>query len=217
MLWQNYTIQPGETLYRIALNHGLSVDALKAANGLKNDQIRSGEVLRVPASANQSPVSNGVVAVVQISRSSATTGLSSTPAGSVAALLSPSFVGGRAYEVAQRYLGVPYVWGGMSPEGLDCSGLTSLVFAELGVSLPRTSALQWTFGLPVEPAQLRSGDLVFFETTGQGVSHVGIYVGGGHFIHAASTPPRVIESDLAETYWSTHYLGARRVVEFDSI
>lgn len=115
-------------------------------------------------------------------------------------------------ELASRYLGVTYVYGGSSATGLDCSGFVSIVYRELGVTLPRTSIEQFMVGIAVKQSALESGDLVFFDTLGRGaVSHVGIYLGSGEFIHAASNPGKVITSRLEEKYYATRYLGARRV------
>ncbi len=118
-------------------------------------------------------------------------------------------------EISERYLGVNYVFGGSSANGLDCSGFTSIVFKELGINLPRVSREQFSVGTPVEPDQLREGDLVFFDTTGKGVSHVGIYLSDDEFIHAASNPGRVLKSKLSEKYYAARYLGARRVITDD--
>jgi peptidoglycan DL-endopeptidase LytE len=119
-------------------------------------------------------------------------------------------------EVSQRYLGVTYRYGGTNPSaGLDCSGFVQIVFAELGLKLPRTSALQFQAGIAIERENLREGDLVFFDTTGRGVSHVGIYLGDERFIHAASNPGKVTVSSLTEKYWQPKYLGARRVLTDD--
>jgi peptidoglycan DL-endopeptidase LytE len=117
--------------------------------------------------------------------------------------------------VAERYLGVTYIYGGSSANGLDCSGFVSIVFRELGVTLPRTSREQFEIGETVDQSALLEGDLVFFNTTGQGVSHVGIYLGGDEFIHAASNPGKVVKSKLTEKYYAQRYLGARRVLRFD--
>jgi cell wall-associated NlpC family hydrolase len=117
--------------------------------------------------------------------------------------------------IAERYLGVNYVYGGSSANGLDCSGFTSIVFKEIGITLPRVSRQQFSEGTPVERNALQEGDLVFFDTTGTGVSHVGIYLSEDEFIHAASNPGRVLKSKLTEKYYATRYLGARRVVRDD--
>ena len=108
--------------------------------------------------------------------------------------------------IAMQYLGIPYVYGGSSPSGFDCSGFTSYVFAQVGVSLPRTAAAQYGSGTPVDRSQLQPGDLVFFN----GLGHVGIYVGGGSFIHSPHTGDVVKISSLSGWYSST-WVGARRL------
>lgn len=114
---------------------------------------------------------------------------------------------------AQSLLGVPYVYGGKSRSGTDCSGFVLQVFTPLGLSLPRVSADQAGVGVPVERSQLQSGDLVFFDTEGRGkVTHVGIVVEGNNFINANSFAGRVTIDDLGSRYWATRYLGARRVL-----
>lgn len=112
---------------------------------------------------------------------------------------------------AKKYLGVPYVWGGTTPSGFDCSGLTFYVMRENGISIPRTSETQYNAGTYVSRSNLQPGDLVFFENTyREGISHVGIYVGNGQFIHAASSG--VIISNLSSSYYDSRYYGARRVI-----
>ena len=113
---------------------------------------------------------------------------------------------------ARKYIGVPYVWGGGTPSGFDCSGLVQYVFKAHGINLPRTSKQQWTAGTLISKSQLQPGDLVFFANTyTSGVSHVGIYVGNNQFIHSSSSKG-VIISSLSNTYWAAHYHGCRRVL-----
>jgi peptidoglycan DL-endopeptidase CwlO len=107
--------------------------------------------------------------------------------------------------IAEQYLGVPYVWGGASPSGFDCSGFTMYVYAQVGVSLPHNAAAQYGYGSPVSRGNLAPGDLVFFD----GLGHVGLYVGGNTFIHAPHTGDVVKYSTLTGWYAST-YVGARR-------
>ena len=118
---------------------------------------------------------------------------------------------GKIIETAKKYMGVPYVWGGMTPSGFDCSGFVQYVFMENGISIPRTTAQQINIGSSVSKSSLKPGDLVFFNTSGSGVSHVGIYVGDNQFIHCSSSKGVVITS-LSNSYWSARYLGARRVL-----
>jgi len=117
----------------------------------------------------------------------------------------PSHYGG-VVGIAMQYLGVPYVWGGASPSGFDCSGFTMYVYAKVGVSLPHNAAAQYGYGSPVSQNDLQPGDLVFFD----GLGHVGLYIGGGSFIHAPHSGDVVKISSLTGWYAST-YVGARRL------
>lgn len=114
---------------------------------------------------------------------------------------------------AKQYIGIPYVWGGTSIYGFDCSGFTQRVFSDLGYQLNRTTKAQFAQGTTVTKKNLEVGDLVFFNTSGRGISHVGIYKGNNQFIHA-STSQGVTVSSLSERYWKSRYIGAKRVVDF---
>jgi cell wall-associated NlpC family hydrolase len=112
---------------------------------------------------------------------------------------------------AMRFLGVPYAFGGTSTSGFDCSGYVQHVFAMLGYHIPRTADAQFYAGKRVTGATIVPGDLVFFTTYMAGPSHVGIYLGNDRFVHASSSHG-VTVSSLHESYWSTRYLGAKRLI-----
>lgn len=111
---------------------------------------------------------------------------------------------------AKKYLGVPYVFGGETTAGWDCSAFTRQVMKENGITLPRTAAEQYELGQPIDKTNLQKGDMVFFTTYKPGASHVGFYMGNGQFIHASSAAGQVTISSLNETYYTEHYIGARR-------
>jgi peptidoglycan DL-endopeptidase CwlO len=131
-----------------------------------------------------------------------------------------SFAGGvlaRTSQLAQRltrsalrFLGVPYVFGGTTATGFDCSGFVQHVFAMLGMSIPRTADGQYDAGHRVVGG-MKPGDLVFFQTYTVGPSHVGIYLGHGEFVHASSSRGVTI-SHLSDSYWASRFIGAKRLV-----
>jgi cell wall-associated NlpC family hydrolase len=110
---------------------------------------------------------------------------------------------------ALKFLGTPYVFGGTSSSGFDCSGYVQHVFAMLGVNIPRTADAQYYAGRRIKGG-MKPGDLVFFQTYEPGPSHVGIYLGDGKFVHASSHG--VMVSHLSDSYWASRYLGAKRVI-----
>lgn len=116
----------------------------------------------------------------------------------------------------EKYLGVPYVWGGSSPYGFDCSGFTQYVFAKCGLQINRTAASQLSNGVIIAKEDLQCGDLVFFSNTGgRGfASHVGMYIGNGMFIHSGSSTGITITS-MDNSYFATRYQCARRIVVSD--
>lgn len=115
-------------------------------------------------------------------------------------------------DAAEGWLGVPYVYGGASRDGVDCSGFVCNVYRAVRRTLPRTSAAMATVGQSVPAADALPGDLVFFNTSGAGVSHVGIMLESGAFIHASSSKG-VIVSSLEEPYYRSHVLFVRRILE----
>ena len=117
----------------------------------------------------------------------------------------------RVIQTAKSLQGVPYVWGGTTSSGFDCSGFTQYVMAQNRMSILRTAALQYTNGSSVSKSSLTRGDFVFFETYKSGASHVGIYIGNDQFISAQSGAGKVMVGSLSSSYWSGAYVSARRL------
>lgn len=122
------------------------------------------------------------------------------------------YLRGEIVRTAETFIGIPYLWGGNSAEtGFDCSGLTMTVYQLNGLDLPRHSGEQFVAGTPVGLTDLLPGDLVFFHTRGdKKISHVGIFIGGGDFIHAAGAGKNIRRDSLTSTYYQAHYVGGRR-------
>ena len=156
---------------------------------------------------NSTGVTVSASALGNTSSSSGSSSSSSTskPSGSV--------TGQQIVETAKKYLGVPYVYGGTSPSGFDCSGLVYYVLKTHGITVSRSSAAMYKCGTPISKSDLEPGDLVFFQNTyTAGISHVGIYVGNGQFIHSPTRGRVVCFADLHSDYYTEHYYGAIRVV-----
>ena len=132
---------------------------------------------------------------------------------------SPNYIAGSSTSkadaiiaTAKKYIGIPYLWAGTTPSGFDCSGYVQYVFKAHGISLNRTAATQYKHGTYVSKSNLMPGDLVFFQNTYKaGISHVGIYIGDGKFIHSSSSKGVTI-SALSSSYYVSHYYGARRIL-----
>jgi cell wall-associated NlpC family hydrolase len=116
-------------------------------------------------------------------------------------------IGDHVAELALDYRGRPYVYGGSGPDGFDCSGFTRYVYSRVGIDLPHSSYAQWDSGRHITRADLRPGDLVFFA----GLSHVGLYLGHGRFIHAPHTGLNVSVASLHFGWYASTYSGAVRV------
>lgn len=197
-----YTVQSGDTLGSIAARFHTTWQTLAALNHLANpNRISVGEVLIVPESHSAPSGSN--------------TGSNSVslPVQAPAQSLDQAIVA-----TAYRYLGAPYVWGGSSPAGFDCSGLVQYVLGQNGVAIGRTTWQQYQEVTPVSRGNLVPGDLVFFQTYAPGASHVGIYIGSypklGYqqaFIDAPAPGQSVMVQNFNNSYWINHYYGAGSV------
>lgn len=183
----HYTVVSGDSLSKIAKAKNTTVAKLKEINNLKSDVIKIGQSLMIPSTKTKTTSSTGSTA-----SSTKTTTATTSKATAVVA-------------EAKKYIGVPYVWGGSTPSGFDCSGYVNYVFNKVGVSIPRTVATIWSATKTVSSPKV--GDFVFYET-GTGPSHVGIYIGSNKFIHAGSSTGVTI-TDMSNSYWSSRYLGAK--------
>ena len=111
--------------------------------------------------------------------------------------------------IAERFVGTPYLWGGKTALGIDCSGLVQYAFKQAGITLPRSSFAQYGVGTSVPKSGIQAGDIVFFNTNGPGASHDGIATSPTTAISATSHG--VMEHSLTDSYWGSHFVGARRV------
>jgi cell wall-associated NlpC family hydrolase len=164
---------------------------------VRSASLNSDKVLKVPQKEVPKASSKGSTSKTSLSRGGS--GISSA-AGSSSVT---------AY--ANKYLGRKYIWGASGPNAFDCSGFTMYVFKQFGISLPHQSGSQYKYGKAVSKGSLASGDLVFFNTYGS-ISHVGIYIGGGKFIHASNSRTGVTISSLSEGYYASRYVGAKRIL-----
>jgi cell wall-associated NlpC family hydrolase len=178
---KSYTVKSGDTLWKIATNYQLTVSELKSFNNLTTDYIYVGQVLQLTSQTTNNP-----------------------PASQI----KPTINADALITEAKKYIGVPYVWGGSTPVGFDCSGYLNYVFNSQGITIPRTVETIWAAATPVSTPQ--PGDLVFFTTYAPGASHAGIYIGDNKFIHAVSSTGVTI-TDMNNTYWKPRYLGAKAI------
>lgn len=182
---------------------------MTAAAGAFAEETNNSQQIASPASARlESEVSSSSLASPSQSSNETTTG------GRAKAFLSG--MAGKAGDVvvgALNMIGVRYRWGGSSPDsGLDCSGFVRYVFQDtLGMALPRRAEEMSRVGEKVRMADLKPGDLVFFNTMRRTFSHVGIYIGGNKFVHSPSTGSTIRVDDLDDGYWEKRFTGARRI------
>jgi cell wall-associated NlpC family hydrolase len=227
----SYKVKSGDSLWSIAKQFGTTVVQIKHLNNMTTDTIYIGQTLQVTATAqaeNQTTSTYTVKAGDTLSGIAKKFGTTVQSIQQLNALTSDIIKVGQNLKITgtitptqstsnidniiaegKKYIGIPYVWGGSTPNGFDCSGFLNYIFAKNGVSIPRTVITIWNAGTKV--TTLQKGDLVFFETYASGPSHVGLYLGNRQFLHASSSAGVTISS-LDNSYWSARYLGAKSII-----
>ncbi|WP_171050998.1 LysM peptidoglycan-binding domain-containing protein [Bacillus sp. BHET2] len=227
---KTYTVQSGDYLSKIGAKFDVYVAELRDWNNLTSDVIHPGQTLIVSSGGTTTPPPSGSstytvqsgdtlshIAVrydVNVSDIKAWNGLSSNTIyvgqklsikGSSGGSETPS---SSVVDIAKKYVGTPYAWGGTSPSGFDCSGFIYYVFNQAGQSIARTNT-EGYYSKSSLVSSPKAGDLVFFENTYKaGISHMGIYVGNGEFIHASDSGVTI--SKLSNTYWNPKFVGYKR-------
>ncbi len=181
-----YTVRAGDTIASVASDHHITISKLKKTNTLSSRQkLTIGSKLKIPDQ--------------------------SIPLSQILALVNSA---GPVLKEARKHLGKKYVWAANGPKTFDCSGFTCYVSKKNGVRLPRTSVRQAEVGKKVTRVQLKAGDLIFFDTSKERkgiVNHVGIYIGGGNFIHASSGANKVVISSLNQNFYKQRFMWGRRI------
>jgi LysM repeat protein len=192
----HYIVKKGDTLYTIAKKFDTSVDDIVSLNNLPNNEINIGETLLVPK--NNTNLANAK---------------NNFSTGEYSLVNKENTLNERLVKYAKLFIGAPYQWGGTNlSTGVDCSGFVQDIFAKFHIELPRTSSEQFNVGKPVPLADIKPGDLLFFQTyAGTYPSHVGIYIGDNKFISALNQNTGVVISPL-DGYFLNRFVGARRVL-----
>ena len=223
----NYKVSKGDTLPGIAKKTGIKMAEIRRLNGLKGNRIKTGQVLALIDTALGGDVpSRTVVAANRLqlvnrdllneqefsdTLAELTDIDSDRPVDLAKSLEENSAGANKIKKTAYSFLGARYRFGGNSRNALDCSSFTQQVFREQKVTLPRTAREQFYVGNEVMRGDLQKGDLVFFQTYARFPSHVGIYLGNRKMIHASSRDRRVVISTMDTPYYTSRFLGARRI------
>lgn len=193
----------GEPVYGKVTEGPLNVRSAPNTNGKRVKQLSAGQVVQIISKLDGwYEIADGYISANYVKIVDASEATSSGNAAQVVAY-------------AKQFLGSPYVYGGTSPRGFDCSGFVKYVYANFGITMNRTASAQMDNGTPVSMSELIPGDVVFFKKAGSSASrasHVGIYIGGGQFIHASTSTTGVIISNMSSAYYTTGFVGARRML-----
>lgn len=178
-----YAVKPGDSLWKISRSYDTTVERIQELNSLDSSIIFPGQQLLVAKDGESSPA-------IEVSRGTSRIDT--------------------VMNYAKSFIGAPYVFGGQSPKGFDCSGYIQYVFNKFGVDLPRTADEQFDGGRRISSQEAKPGDIVAFKSGGE-ISHTGIYLGGGKFISATSSSGVMISS-VYGPYWGEHFYGFSRIV-----
>ena len=223
---KSYKVVKGDSLPKIAKKTGLKIADLRRYNGLKGNRIKQGQVLALTEASATVETAHTAVAANRLqlvnrdllneqefsdTLAELTDIYSERPVDLAKSLEENSAGVNKIKKTAYSFLGARYRFGGNSRTALDCSSFTQQVFREQKVSLPRTAREQFYVGNEVMRGDLQKGDLVFFQTYARFPSHVGIYLGNRKMIHASSRDRRVVISSMDTPYYTSRFLGARRI------
>jgi len=204
-----HRVKEGETLYRISLMYGVSVEEIKLLNGLEDNIILVGQELKIPSQDLEKPRLREPKAMFKVEEEplSKKFGRFTLGKAEVQALRD------KFLEISRQYANVKYRFGGEGNGALDCSAFVQRVYSELGIKLPRSSYHQYLVGQEVDKNELIPGDLVFFRTSKRApVTHVGIYIGDKKFVHVSSNRKGFAIDSLDDPYYRARFVGAKRVL-----
>jgi LysM repeat protein len=204
-----HRVKEGETLYRISLMYGVSVEEIKLLNGLEDNIILVGQELKIPSQDLEKPRLREPKAMFKAEEEPLTKKFGRFTLGKAEVqALREKFL-----EISRQYANVKYRFGGEGNGALDCSAFVQRVYSELGIKLPRSSYHQYLVGQEVDKNELIPGDLVFFKTSKRApVTHVGIYIGDNKFVHVSSNRKGFAIDSLDDPYYRARFVGAKRVL-----
>ncbi|PIC64458.1 hypothetical protein CSV79_06655 [Sporosarcina sp. P13] len=198
---KTYTVQPGDTLYRIATQYKITVDELKRLNSLTSNTIRVNQKLVVENKATTSKTVSSINSLQDSKLPTAKPNIQNSVTNNSALM-------NKVIDTAMPLQGIPYLWAGVTPAGFDCSGFIYYVYNKAGVKVPRLDTIGF-FNRSVFVTDPVVGDLLFFQNTYRpGISHIGIYLGDNKFIHAGDKGIDI--ASLDSSYWNLRFMGYKR-------